>query len=168
MGDPVHQMFINLMCCAVFSFVLCLFLRAACLINGDMSLCCLSQKLFCLTDTVCHFTLDNRFSCKAIHRNLCVCCHDNAVSLGDLCLCENILGSAASSCLHFDAVAKLFRFLFECLSCHVSVCDTGRTSCDCEDELRSLCRCLCRLGCLRLFLLLFLGILLCFRCIDNA
>ena len=165
MGYTVHQMFVDLMSETVFSlfFVICCF--SACLVNRCMAICRFCEQFLCFADSVCHFTLNHRFSCETIHWNLCVCCNNNALCLCNLCFCEHILGTAGASRLNFDPVSKLFCLFLKCFCRHISMCDTGWAAGNCEDQFSIGNWCFCFLF---LFFFLFLSVFFFFCCVDHV
>ena len=133
MRYTIHQIFINLMSDTVLSFFVIDCCLTICLIDRCMTADCFCDQLFCLADTICNLTLDHRLTCKTIHWNLCICCHNNTCCFLNFSLCENIFGSTGTSCFNFYPISKFFCFFLNCFCCHISMCNSCWTSGNCKD-----------------------------------
>ena len=100
-------------------------------------------QLISFADSVRNRNLNQFFTIKTIHRNLCICCYDNAVCICDFLISQYVFGTAGSSCFYFNGTVMRFCCFFQTFSCHVSMRDTGRAGCNCNDLADSaLCFCL--------------------------
>ena len=104
-----------------------------CSINRYISGHCLLYQFIRFADTVRNLNFDQLFTIESIHRNFCVCCHDDAVCIFDLFRSQHVFRSARTSCLYFNETSFRFCSLFQTFRCHVSMCDTGRACCDSQN-----------------------------------
>ena len=91
-------------------------------------------QLICFTDSVRNRNLDQFLSIKPIHRNLCICCYDNAICICNLLICQHIFCTAGSSCFYFNRTIMRFCCFFQTFRCHISMCNTGRTGSNCNNS----------------------------------
>ena len=89
-------------------------------ISGDRTF----NQLVCLADSIGNLAFDDFLSIETVHRNLGICCYDNAVCFLDLLIRKYIFCSAGASCLYFNETVFRLRCFFQSFCCHVGVGNT--------------------------------------------
>ena len=101
------------------------------------------QQFFCFADTICYVAGNNGFAMETIHRHLCICCNDDAVSCCDFFRSQHIFRTTAAAGFYFNGAVLCFCCFFQTFRSHVSVRDTCRAGSNCQNFANRCCRCSC-------------------------
>ena len=159
MRNAIHQMLINLSPQTFLSIchVTCRLAAALACVSRNITAQNLLDKLLRLVDTVSYLNEDNRLACKALHRHVLVCSHNNAFGFFYLCCRQLILHAAAAIGFNLHCNAHLTGHLLQSLCCHIGMCNTCRAGSNSQHLAllsRLCCRCLFFLI-LKLFVFVF-------------
>ena len=159
MRNAIHQMLINLSPQTFLSIchVTCRLAAALACVSRNITAQNLLDKLLRLVDTISYLNEDNRLACKALHRHVLVCSHNNAFGFFYLCRRQLIFYAAAAIGFNLHCNAHLTGHLLQSLCCHIGMCNTCRAGSNSQHLalLRRLCcRCLFFLI-LKLFVFVF-------------
>ena len=142
MRYTVHELHIDFMPNGAASFH-CFLRFCFCLIQRNFTRDSFIQQFFRFADAICYMAGNNGFAVETIHRYLCICRNDDAVSCCNFFFSQYILCTAAAAGFYFDGAVLCFCCFFQTFRSHVCVSDACGAGSNCQNFANRLCSCFC-------------------------